>query len=328
MQAALKKTIIPFFIAMQGCPNQCVFCNQHRISGSLDLPKASHIKAAIEAYQGESPAQIAFYGGSFTALTKAEQSYYLQAAAIGFSQNKIDSIRISTRPDLIDEKSLLFLKNQGVKVIELGIQSFEPNVLAASGRNYHPEQAIAACQQIKKAGLDLGIQLMCGLPQQSSQSALNSLKQACQIKPALLRIYPTLIIKDTPLADMYQKNHFKPQTLSQAVLLCADMLYLAQKAKIPVARLGLQPSTSLDQAFIAGPYHPSFGQLVKSQIKLRQIIGLINMADQRPIIYYSPADRSIICGQKNRIYKYLKQLYPNLELKENPDLKRDQLKLG
>ncbi len=325
MQAALKKTIIPFFIAMQGCPNQCVFCNQHRISGSLNLPTADQIKAEIAAYQGQTAAQIAFYGGSFTALSKAKQSYYLQAVAEGFSQNKVDSIRISTRPDLIDHDNLTFLKEQGVKVIELGIQSFDASVLAACGRNYQPNQALDASLQIKAARLELGIQLMCGLPKQSSQSALDSLKIACNIKPTLLRIYPTLVIKDTPLADMYQKGHFKPQTLSQAVLLCADMIKLTQKAKIPIARLGLQPSISLEQALIAGPYHPSFGQLVKSQIKLRQIIGLIKADDQKPIIHYAPQDRSLIYGQKNRIYKYLKQLYPALELIADSNLKQGEL---
>jgi len=269
--ATKNRHILPFFIPMQGCTNHCVYCDQWAISGQQEGPTPNTITEAINNYSGEYIPQLAFYGGSFSALPKAQQAAYLEVGKVALEQGRISSIRISTHPDAIDEDKLDFLVSYGIKTIELGVQSFSVDVLKATGRSYSPEEAITACRLIKQAGMELGIQLMTGLPADDDTGALRSAEIACAEQADIIRIYPTLVLKNTPLAEDYAAGKYHPQTLEQAIELVAGMADIFQKADIPVIRMGLNPSPDLEAALIAGPYHPAFGHLVRCRMKRKQM---------------------------------------------------------
>jgi len=308
-----KRHIIPFFIPMQGCAYRCVYCDQHSISGQTDVCAPSQIERELLAYAGPRPAQAAFYGGSFTALPWPMQEAYLKAAQPAIQSGQIDSIRVSTRPDAIDSVALQRLATYGVRTVELGIQSFDAAVLAAAGRAYSPQTAGQACQLVREAGLELGLQLMTGLPQDTAEKSLRSVEQSCRLGADFLRIYPTLVLCDTPLAHLYDQGSYKPQELTEAVQLVASMLALALRHGVPVIRLGLNPSPSLEHALVAGPYHPSFGQLARGALKLRQAVQLVEKAGgQAAILFYPARERSLLFGQKNEQWQKLHELYPYL----------------
>lgn len=313
MSGQARQAILPFFIPMQGCAHQCVYCDQRSISGQADAPLPKKIEAAALAYKGTRPAQLAFYGGSFTALPLDVQQQYLQAAQPALKQGIIESLRVSTRPDAIDEATLDFLASWGVSTVELGIQSFDLQVLKQSGRAYAPDTAARACQLVRAAGLTLGIQLMTGLPGDDRAKSLRSMWQSCDLRPAFMRLYPTVVLRGTPLAVLYQRGQYLPQTLTEAAVLAADMLALALSDGIPVIRLGLNPSPSLEEALIAGPYHPAFGQLARSALKLKQARTLLNQAQQPLTLYFPKNDRPLLFGQKNSQWLELQQQYPGLK---------------
>ncbi|MCL1976218.1 MAG: radical SAM protein [Firmicutes bacterium] len=312
-----KRHILPFFIPMRGCAYTCVYCDQHSISGQALPPTPRIIEEQTLAYKGPFPAQAAFYGGSFTALPWHEQEAYLNAVQPAQNEGFIDSIRVSTRPDAIDSANLERLSRYKVTTLELGIQSFDAAVLKAAGRIYSPDTACKACLEVRKAGLILGIQLMSGLPQDTAAKSLSSMKQSCEIGADFFRIYPTLVLQNTPLAFMYNKGLYKPQELTEAVLLAARMLAIALQHDIPVIRLGLNPSQYLEQALIAGPYHPAFGQLVRGALTLQQALALLTKVGEEAVLLNFPAtERSLLFGQKNEQWHLLQERWPALIARE------------
>lgn len=309
--ASARRAILPFFIPMCGCSYRCVYCDQQSISGADQAPAPAAVAAELDAYTGP-PVQVAFYGGSFSALPQAWQLAYLRAVQPALAAGKVESLRISTRPDALDTAKLELLQAYGVRLVELGIQSFDRTVLAAAGRPYQPQEAVAACQLVQSQGLELGIQLMTGLPGDTRTQALRSMEQACALRPDLLRIYPTLVLRDTPLAALYQSGGYTPQSLDEAAALAADMLALAAASAIPVARLGLNPTPSLEAALIAGPYHPAFGQFAKGALKLRQAQTLLQQQPQPCLLLFPPRERSLLFGQRNQQWQLLTAAYPGL----------------
>ena len=316
-----KRHILPFFIPMQGCASQCVYCDQRSISGQAAAPTPRQVEQAALAYAGPAPAQLALYGGSFTALPQHEQEAYLQAAQPALKRGLIDSLRISTRPDALDAAALELLAAYGVTTVELGIQSFDNHVLHSAGRAYDQETARRSCLLVRQAGLELGIQLMTGLPQDDAQKSLRSLAQGCAIPADFFRLYPTLVLKNTPLATLYEQGLYRPQELAAAVGLAADMLALALHCGIPVIRLGLNPSPSLERSLLAGPYHPAFGQLAQGALKLRQALLLLEQAgEEAEALAYPPRERPLLFGQKNEQWQKLQELYPGLSARETQNL--------
>lgn len=312
-----RRHIIPFFIPMQGCAYRCVYCDQQSISGQTEAPTPHQIEREALAYSGPCPAQAAFYGGSFTALPAHTQEAYLKAVQPARQRGLIDSIRISTRPDAIDAVTLKRLVSYGVTTVELGIQSFDIQVLQASGRAYGRETARHACLSVRQAGLELGIQLMTGLPQDTPQKSLSSMGQSCGLGADFLRIYPTLVLQNTPLARLYDQGLYQPQELAKAIQLCANMLALALARGIPVIRLGLNPSPSLERALVAGPYHPAFGQLVRGALKLQQAFMLLEKAGSEAVLLAFPKqERPLLYGQKNEQWAKLQERSPGLAARE------------
>ena len=276
-----KRITIPVFIPHSGCPHCCVFCNQWRVTGLSEKVTSDSVHGTIEKYlsatsQTVSKIEIAFFGGSFTAIPHIEQIEYLKAVNSYIESGVINSVRISTRPDYIDEKILDVLKKYHVETVELGVQSFSDRVLNASGRGHNSQQVVKAVSLLKEYGFRVGIQLMPGLPSDDFETSIQSATKTIELQPDDVRIYPAVVLKDTEMEVLYKDNKFTPLTLEEAVELCSVMYGLFFKQGINVIRMGLHPMDLSGGAVIAGPYHEALGFLIKSRYRrkiLEKLIG-------------------------------------------------------
>lgn len=299
-----KRNIIPVFVPHLGCPNDCVFCNQRKISGSL-VPAtaetvASAVKEGIRKIPPNTNTQLAFYGGSFTAIPVSEQNELLNAALPFLRDGSISSLRLSTRPDAIDTQTLDRLKSFGVRTIELGAQSMCNEVLKASGRGHTAEQTERASHLVKEEGFELILQMMTGLPQDTKKRTEETAEHIISLRPDGVRIYPTVIVKDTPLFEMWRSGVYKEHTVEEAADWCALIVPMFEAAGIPVIRLGLNPTEELSRGAAAGgAYHPALGELVRSHILLDRARELIkNTAHvENLVIGVNRADISAMTGQ-------------------------------
>lgn len=270
-----RESIIPVFVPHLGCPHACVFCNQRRISGSERPATAEDVICAVEKaaalpHHG-AKRQLAFYGGSFTAIPAAQQLALLRAARTELDRGNIHSIRLSTRPDAIDDAILTRLEQYGVETIELGAQSMDENVLRLAGRGHTGADVERAARLIKERGFRLILQMMTGLPGATKESDLSTAKQLAALKPDGVRIYPTVIVRDTALYDLWQAGKYQEHTVEAAVETCARLLPVFEDTGIPVIRLGLNPTEELSAgAAVAGAYHPALGELVQSRLMLNE----------------------------------------------------------
>jgi histone acetyltransferase (RNA polymerase elongator complex component) len=322
---------IPVFIPHKGCPNNCVFCNQKKISGYTAPPAVNEIKSIIDAYLStKKPSdsyEIAFFGGSFTGLPFNEQELYLKLAESYVNAGLVDGIRLSTRPDYVDENTLLFLKKFPVKVIELGIQSLDNEVLIRSQRGYTSDEAIIACRRVKHMGFSLGVQVMIGLPADTLEKSVETSKKLINEKPDMARIYPTLVIKGTELESEYALGRYQPLTVSEAVSWCERIIPLYENSGIKVLRIGLQGTNQIRKGgeVLAGPVHPAFGELVYSRIWLNRIIDEIERmkaAMTKSVVIHVPKNSvSAVIGQKRENVDILKKKYGFLSLRVKGDLK-------
>lgn len=300
-------TIIPVFIPHAGCPHQCVFCNQKTISGQQE----NGIEAArkqIEKYkawtQNSPDNEIAFYGGSFTALPITFQEQLLQLGKEYLQSGLVGSLRLSTRPDYINEEELTLLAKYQVQTVELGAQSLEDRVLELTERGHTAADVVNAVTLLKKYKFKVGLQLMQGLPGQEEAGFSDTVEQVLALKPALVRLYPVLVIKQTPLAASFAKGTYEPLSLDDAVRWCAMAYERFTTAGIQVVRMGLQPDEELCTPgnILAGPFHPAFGELVKSyiyKIKIQNVIAQLPQGDYTIVINVPPPLTSIVRGQHN-----------------------------
>ncbi len=267
-----KRRIIPIFVPHLGCPNDCVFCNQRRISGAKEPATPDTIRSAIVGAAETIPegAEAAFYGGSFTAIPVQEQEALLNAVLPFLHTGAVSAVRLSTRPDCIDAKTLERLKKYGVKTIELGAQSMVDDVLLRSRRGHTAADTEKAAKLIKGAGFDLILQMMTGLPGDTLERSVYTAEKIAELKPDGVRIYPTVIIKDTELYDMWRDGSYREHTVEEAVEWCSEVCRAFAKSGIPVIRLGLNPTDELSGgAAVGGAYHPAFGELVYSRMYLK-----------------------------------------------------------
>lgn len=271
-----RQTIIPVFVPHVGCPNDCVFCNQRRISGKVRPITPEEVSCAIEQGAAITPdgvkRQLAFYGGSFTAIPAAAQERLLRAVQPYLQDGTIASIRLSTRPDAIDEEILHMLQKYGVKTIELGAQSMDDTVLVKSGRGHNALQVEQAAKLVKQQGFELILQMMTGLPgDEDGAAALMTAEKLAALQPDGVRIYPTVIVRDTALYDLWMSGDYREHTVEAAVEICAQIVPIFESAGIPVIRLGLNPTEELSNGDAAGgAYHPALGELVKSRMMLNK----------------------------------------------------------
>ncbi|MBQ7624093.1 MAG: radical SAM protein [Clostridia bacterium] len=321
----MKNSVIPIFIPHLGCPNACVFCNQRRIAQER-APETHEVKSIIEeALKTSDKPQVSFYGGSFTAIDPSLQEEYLSAAYMFYKAGLIDSVRLSTRPDAIDESVIARLKKYGVKTVELGVQSMDDRVLSLSKRGHTAADCERAANALKAAGFEVILQIMPGLPGASRENDLETAKRVAALSPAGVRIYPVCVIRDTELCDMYERGEYKPLTCDEAADLCADIFDVFVEKNIPVVRIGLNPTEELSGgAAVAGAYHPAMGQLVRSAWLFKKVCALLDVQNAKKAVITVPAGRlSDMRGQKNLNVKKLKERYPEteIEIREDKELK-------
>lgn len=328
-----RESIIPVFVPHLGCPNDCVFCNQRRISGSTVPASAEDVDNAIKSAAAlprtGAKRQLAFYGGSFTAIPKAEQEALLSAAYSHLLSGEIDSIRLSTRPDAIDAEILARLKRFGVETIEIGAQSMDERVLLLAGRGHTAKDVENAARQIKSAGFRLILQMMTGLPGADDESSIESARRIIALEPDGVRIYPTVIVRDTALYDLWKAGRYDEHTVEDAVRVCAKLLPMFEKAGIPVIRLGLNPTDELSGGAAAGgAYHPALGELVKSRIMREKTEALLAgvPADSSVTLGVNSSKISQMIGQHRCNIDYLTGKFSLRELKvKSADIDADNI---
>ena len=330
-----RESIIPVFVPHLGCPNDCVFCNQRRISGAQQPATAQTVKEAIEQAaalpRNGAKRQLAFYGGSFTAIPAAEQTALLSAAKDALDRGEIDAIRLSTRPDAIDAAVLKRLRDYGVETVELGAQSMDDEVLLLSGRGHTAEDVESASQQIKAAGFRLILQMMTGLPGDTDERSLETARRIAALKPDGVRIYPTVIVRDTALYDLWRAGRYQEHTVEDAVRCCAKLLPVFEEAGIPVIRLGLNPTDELSGGDAAGgAYHPALGELVKSRIMLEKAMALLRGTPpgSAVVLAVAPGRISQMVGQHRENIRRLCAVFGlcSLKVTEKP-LKNDEIEI-
>ncbi len=275
--SSARPFIIPVFLPHAGCPHQCVFCNQVLITGiKQNTVRPDQFRRQIRQFleykkKDRKPVQIAFFGGTFLGLKQEEIKSWLELAAEFVSQGLVDSIRFSTRPDTIDDARLDLLENYPVATVELGVQSMDDHVLALVRRGHSAADTVRAVGKLKTRRVAIGLQMMVGLPGEDESSALASAREITGLQPDFVRIYPTLVVENSPLAQWYRRGDYAPLSLDSAVRLVAKIYRLFSSCSIPVIRMGLQASRDLDDGatVVAGPYHPAFGHLVYSALFLK-----------------------------------------------------------
>lgn len=322
--------VYPFFIPHAGCPHRCGFCQQQQVTGQPRVPSPEEVEEQLDALLPErGDGEVAFYGGSFTLLEPAVQDDYLCRMRPFIVSGRIAGIRVSTRPDALDEPRVTALQQNGVTTVELGCQSFSARVLRAARRGHGPDAAASAVVLLRSRGLQVGLQLMPGLPFGGRQEALLSLRRALALQPDFLRIYPALVLRGTALEDDFRSGHYRPLELEEAVELCAEMLWHCRQAGVPVIRLGLQatPQLTPERAFVAGPYHPAFGALVRSRLWRRAIEGLAQTGIDNELRLHS-ADLSDVLGQRRCNLSYMEERAKRLEIACDKDMEREHFALN
>ena len=324
-----KHSNISIFVPHIGCPNKCSFCNQRYITGSFKAPLGEDVNAAVEAAL-KSPkfnpnnTEIAFFGGSFTAINRNYMIDLLESASKFVENGTVYGIRVSTRPDAINEEILQILKQYHVTAIELGAQSLNNRVLKMNNRGHNVSDVVNASKLIKEHGFELGLQIMTGLYGDTENSCIKTAEKCIEIKPDTVRIYPTIVLKDTDLAALYAEKIYKPQTLSDAVDLASKLYTMFESNDIKVIRLGLHSIE--EDAYIAGPWHPAFSELCLSKLMLTKAIN--QLSDKgKYTIYVNKSDVSKMIGQRKSNILHLQSLGFYCTVKENVDIANGQIEI-
>lgn len=334
--------IIPIFVPHLGCPNDCIFCNQKSISGQKKNMTKEEAKNIIDNYlknlnDSDALIEIAFFGGSFTAINENLQNELLELAYTYVKEGKVESIRISTRPDYIDKNILKRLKKYKVKTIELGVQSANDFVLKRANRGHTFEDVKKASKLIRWYGFRLGHQMMVGLPESTRQDEINTAKALIKLKPKMVRIYPVLVVKNTKLEREYESGVYKALPLPQAVETCKQLVRMFSDKNIDIIRVGLQntdeisdPSSEKSEV-VAGPYHPAFRQLVESGLWYDAIVEKIkklNVKVKEVQVTVNPLDVNNVIGHKKDNVLKLKEFYDvDLILKQDTNIKQGKSKI-
>ena len=334
-----SRFIIPVFIPNLGCPHKCTFCNQTAITSKNCKEIArNHLRAHIEKFisynKFSKKSQIAFYGGTFLGIDEKLIKYLLTEASNFIIQGKVDTIRFSTRPETICKKTMDIIRDFPVSTIELGMQSMNNEVLLSSNRGHTADDTKNAVYMLKEHGYEVGLQMMVGLPKDNDSRSMSTAYKAVLLKPDFMRIYPTLILKQSLLAKWYKNGKYTPLTLEHAVSLVKKIYLFLKKNDIPVIRIGLQASIDMEkESLIAGPYHPAFGQLVFSEIFFDKAVSLIKKRESsfdEVMLLVNHRDISKMRGNKNINIKKIKNLFSLKSVNISPDkaLSQDKIKIA
>ncbi len=323
----MKHANVALFVPHKGCPHACSFCNQKTISGAQNAPTPDDVRRACEiAIQSGKcnphESEIAFFGGSFTAIERAYTKSLLTAALVYIKGGFFRGVRISTRPDCIDGEIMAFLKDYGVTAVELGAQSMCDRVLLENRRGHTSQDVRTAAALVREAGFSLGLQMMTGLYGSTDETDLYTAEELIALTPNTVRIYPTVVLEGTHLAALYKSGAYTPQTLETAVPLCAELLLRFHKSGIPVIRLGLHSGGNVEEGYLAGAYHPAFRELCEGEIYLRKMcVSLERLPNGREYLIEVPEKSlSKAKGQQKRNEKALRNRGFRCKIKGNPVL--------
>lgn len=305
---------VALFVPHNGCPNQCSFCNQRAISGHRNQVEPSDVDKAVQIAL-ENPeskgGEIAFFGGSFTAIERETMVSLLSAAYRYVENGSFKGIRISTRPDAVDEEICEILKTYGVTAVELGAQSLDDRVLMLNKRGHTADDIIKATKLLQKNGFETGLQMMTGLYGSTDEDSIETARKIIGLNPDTVRIYPTVVLENTELCELYRKGEYHPQGVEEAAELCAELLQMFEEAGIKVIRTGLHSGGDVEGEFVAGAYHPAFKEICESKIYLRKVTELIRenkIPEGKIEIRVSPKAVSQMTGQKKANIEALKKL--------------------
>ncbi len=329
----MKHANISLFVPHMGCPHQCSFCNQKTISGSVKALTPQDVKETLEKaiLDNNEPqnTEIAFFGGSFTAIPREYMVSLLKTAKPFIDKGYFSGIRISTRPDAIDDEVLGILKRYKVQSIELGAQSTDEEVLRLNRRGHTRQDIINASELIKEKGFSLGLQMMTGLLGDTDEKSLKTCDDIIALKPDTVRIYPTVVLEGTKLGEMYKNGEYAPQSLDDAVNLCSKLLKKFYDNNIKVIRLGLHSGGNVEEGFLSGPYHPAFGELCESRIYLDCARRLLSefKTDKDITVYVNLREISKMTGQKGCNKKALLNDGYRITVKGDENLSKYEIKI-
>lgn len=328
----MKHSNVAIFVPHNGCPHCCSFCNQVKITGKQKQPTpqdvidSANIAINSKAYNPKH-SEIAFFGGSFTAIERSYMVSLLEAAYTYIKENKFSGIRISTRPDCIDDEILSLLKKYGVTSIELGAQSMCDDVLLANMRGHTSDDVVKASQLIKKYGFNLGLQMMTGLYKSTPEKDIYTAQQICNLQPATVRIYPTIIMENTLLGDYYNKGLYTTYSLEVTVDLCAQLLDMFNSKNITVIRLGLHSTDDIEKGMLAGPWHPSLGELCFSRVyrnSMEKFISENNLPTGNYSVLVNNKEISKALGQKRSNASYFAEKGYNIKFVSDTAVKKGE----
>ncbi len=342
MSAQPKKPfIIPVFIPHSGCPHRCVFCDQETITGKRPLiPKAEQIRTHIDRYlqfrgSQRSYSQIAFYGGNFLGLSPTRIRFLLQAVQPFIQSGQVKGIRCSTRPDTITRDRLELIKEFSVQTVELGVQSMDDRVLRNIRRGHRAKETEIAVQRLRAWQYDVGLQMMVGLPGEDEASCLHTGQQVADLLPDFVRIYPTVVLRKSLLAEWYREGAYSPLTLDAAVQQCKELVRIFERKNIPIIRMGLQHTEDLSATsnILAGPYHSAFGELVYSELFFDRAVELITPIEPLPrgvVLTVHPRSVSKMRGPRNINLQKLSEKFglDSIRVVSDPSLLKHEVRLA
>ena len=335
-----KHFVVPIFLPHAGCPHRCVFCNQSLITGVSSKISSNEVRNAVESFLKYKNAhhdivQIAFFGGNFLGIDTEEMIRMLAEATAFVKAGRANSIRFSTRPDTIDRPRLDLIKNFPVSTVELGVQSMDDRVLLKTKRGHTSADTQKAVQRLKQFNYEIGVQLMVGLPGDEPGRLLASARRVAKLKPDFIRIYPTVVVAGSPLANLFKEGRYTPLSLKDAVAQVKELYRFFRRKSIQVIRMGLQATDDLQKGstILAGPYHPSFGHLVYSEVFLDRAMSAIRSANPKwdaVALHVHPRSVSKMRGLKNRNIKKLREKFhlQSIEIVADDSLKENQLKVN
>lgn len=328
----MKHINVSIFVPHLGCPHMCSFCNQRTISGKSEPPTADDVRKSVEiCLNGNvdpSTSEIAFFGGSFTAIDRNYMTELLESAYEYVAKGYFKGIRISTRPDCIDREVLSILKKYGVTSIELGCQSMNDDVLLQNDRGHTAADTENAAELIHEFGFEFGAQMMTGLLGDTDENAIETARRIIALKPATVRIYPTIVLEGTELANKYRKGEYNAPTLDESIELCSTLLTMFENAGVRVIRLGLHSGGNVEDGFVAGPYHPAFREKCESRIYRRKIEELLkDKPYEKIVVFCAVGERSKVVGQKKENILYMKSRRTEMTVEERENIQKGEIQI-
>lgn len=327
---------IPVFVPHEGCPHDCIFCNQRRITGMDTSVTSRDVSEIVNAHLKTLPdsgryVEAAFFGGSFTGISPKKQCELLETAYRYVKEGKIDGIRVSTRPDYISEEILDRLESYGVTTIELGVQSMDEEVLKRSARGHSAEDVKKAVALIRRYPFKLGLQMMTGLPGDNEEKSLETARRIIAMAPDFVRIYPTLVLRDTPLCTMYEGGKYTPQTLEGAISVCKKLIVMFREADIDVIRVALVTTEEISDSgsVVAGPFHSAFRELCEGELYYDEMCTILDKTPDAGEFFVNPAEISKAVGNKRRNVIRIKEKYGvDIRIKPDENIHAGKIKVG